>query len=298
MQLSTSAGHRTCRRHGTITVAEESGNWTDALCEQMPSLYHSACRALPRRQKDINPSSRLLILLRVTRLKQKCNLRRQNQGAQDHIACQYPCCVMLQSAVVFRNASFIGDRCDQKLDISLNSDNGKSVRTPTGLYVSRKPTAKSAAANHPNEPTMRVLYNLAVLIGNAAAIGQTPIVSFDGHDDSLFLADGQNAVSIHVDAAEWPGVFRAANDLALDFGRVTGLNGTVTGPNATISHINTSGHGVIIVGTLGRSATIDRLVRQGRLNISSIQGQWEAFQSAVIRDPVNDVHEALVIVGK
>jgi hypothetical protein len=40
------------------------------------------------------------------------------------------------------------------------------------------------------------------------------------------------------------------------------------------------------------------LVRQGRLNISSIQGQWEAFQSAVIRDPVNDVHEALVIVGK
>jgi hypothetical protein len=200
--------------------------------------------------------------------------------------------------VVFRNASFTGDRCDQKLDISLNSDNGKSVRMPTGLYVSRKTTAKSAATNHPNEPTMRVLYSLAVLIGNAAAIGQTPIVSFDGHDDSLFLADGQNAVSIHVDAAEWPGVIRAANDLALDFGRVTGLNGTVTGPNATISHINTSGHGVIIVGTLGHSATIDRLVRQGRLNISSIQGQWEAFQSAVIRDPVNDVHEALVIVGK
>lgn len=98
---------------------------------------------------------------------------------------------------------------------------------------------------------MRVLYNLAVLIGNAAAIGQTPIVSFDGHDDSLFLVDGQNAVGIHVDAAEWPGVIRAANDLALDFGRVTGLNGTVTGPNATIA-ISTLQ--VMVSSSLGPSA--------------------------------------------
>jgi hypothetical protein len=145
---------------------------------------------------------------------------------------------------------------------------------------------------------MKVLYSLAVLIGSAAALGQTPIVNFDGQDDSLFLADGHNAISIHVATAEWPGVIRAANDLALDFGRVTGLNGTVTGPNAPTRQANTSGHGVIVVGTLGHSAIIDRLVEQGRLNVSSIQGQWEAFQSAVIRDPVSGVREALVIVGE
>jgi hypothetical protein len=145
---------------------------------------------------------------------------------------------------------------------------------------------------------MKVLYSLAVLIGSAAALGQTPIVNFGGQDDSLFLADGHNAINIHVDAAEWPGVIRAANDLALDFGRVTGLNGIVAGLNATTSQVNTSGHGVIVVGTLGHSAIIDKLVEQGRLNVSSIQGQWEAFQSAVIRDPVSGVREALVIVGK
>jgi hypothetical protein len=76
------------------------------------------------------------------------------------------------------------------------------------------------------------------------------------------------------------------------------LNGTVAGLNATTSQVNTSGHGVIVVGTLGHSAIIDRLVEQGRLNVSSIQGQWEAFQSAVIRDPVSGVREALVIVGE
>lgn len=144
---------------------------------------------------------------------------------------------------------------------------------------------------------MKLLYNLAVLIGSTAAIGQTPIVNFHAQDDNLFLADAQNAINIQVDAAEWPGVVRAAKDLALDFGRVTGLNGSVTGLNATVSYAKKSGGGVIIAGTLGHSAIIDGLVEQGRLNVSSIRGQWEAFQSTVVQNPMSGVQEALVIIG-
>jgi Glycosyl hydrolase family 115/Gylcosyl hydrolase family 115 C-terminal domain len=54
---------------------------------------------------------------------------------------------------------------------------------------------------------------------------------------------------------------------------------------------------VILVGTLGRSEYIDRLVSQGALDVSAIRGAWEAHLMRVVTKPFPGVDQALVIVG-
>lgn len=159
--------------------------------------------------------------------------------------------------------------------------------------------------------------------GSATAVEsfRKPTVGTQGGNGSTLLASRGSAVQILADAADWPGVLRAANDLAVDFGRVTGTNGTltasgtgtanasaifnVTGINADWS-VGSSGNststsataGTIIVGTIGNSSLIDNLIASGQLDVSAIKGQWEAYVSAVVESAGNGTGEALVIAGK
>lgn len=133
---------------------------------------------------------------------------------------------------------------------------------------------------------------LVALATHAFAIGQNPTVAFEPVSGSLALASKDQAVQIIIENGDWMAVKKAANDLALDFGRVTGRNGTVLEADATIG----SG-GVIIVGTLGRSPIIDQLAKSGKIQTNATIGQWESFTSSIVGDPISGVSRALVIVG-
>lgn len=55
----------------------------------------------------------------------------------------------------------------------------------------------------------------------ADALGQQPVVSFKGDKRSLKLAGaGSPPGLIILDANDWPGVLRAGQDLAVNFGRI------------------------------------------------------------------------------
>lgn len=80
-----------------------------------------------------------------------------------------------------------------------------------------------------------------------AALGQQPIISFNGSSGDFQIAGGSiSAGQIMVSENDYWGVIRAAGDLALDFGRVTGQNYTLstdsrlTGSNTTISNSTSS----------------------------------------------------------
>ena len=53
----------------------------------------------------------------------------------------------------------------------------------------------------------------------------------------------------------------------------------------------------IIVGTLGRHALIDRLVREGRLDVTGVRGEWEAYVHQIVDSPAPGIDRALVIAG-
>jgi hypothetical protein len=137
---------------------------------------------------------------------------------------------------------------------------------------------------------------LVCLLPLAAALGQQQIIAFENSPGNLLLGSRSSHAQIIVDASEWAGVTRAANDLAADFGRVTGTNGTVT-TSQNLAPSNSSGITRIIVGTLGQSDLINSLVSTNIVDASAIEGQWEAFQSQVIQNPISGVSSALVIVG-
>lgn len=153
----------------------------------------------------------------------------------------------------------------------------------------------------------------ASFIASTLAIGQKPTINFDGN--GMELSSGGSAVQVMCEQNDWPAVLRVCDDLAMDFGRVTGVNGSVmllTGGSgspmnasmiynitgrSTFAMNGGSGGGAIIAGTIGNSSIIDQLVNQGKIDVSDIQGTWEAYTSAMVENPMDGVPQAMVIAG-
>lgn len=99
---------------------------------------------------------------------------------------------------------------------------------------------------------------------------------------------------------DWPGVIRAANDLAEDFHRATGHGLTVQLQDAAATSASTStpkSKFAILIGTIGKSNLIDGLIKSGKIDVSKVTGKWESFQTQIVKDPLPGVTSALVIAG-
>ena len=123
------------------------------------------------------------------------------------------------------------------------------------------------------------------------AIGQEQYLDNSYHAGDFVLVERNGAAPIYVDGADYAGVVRAAGDLRADIQRVTNRIPAIA-RGASIAAAN-----VILVGTLGRSELIDRLVRDHAIDVSSVAGQWESFLVQVVQKPFPGVDSALVIVG-
>ncbi len=102
---------------------------------------------------------------------------------------------------------------------------------------------------------------------------------------------GARTAPICVDAADWPGVVRAAGDLQADIERVTGRRPGLESAAAP------KGESVIIIGTIGKSRLVDRLVSTGRIDVAKVKGRWEAYLIQAVNAPFPGVARALVIAG-
>jgi len=135
------------------------------------------------------------------------------------------------------------------------------------------------------------LLGLTVAVRSFAGVGDEAFVSFAPQAGAVTLAERGAATPILVDNTDWPGVIRAAGDLAGDVQRVTGVAPVLSaGVTKRLPH-------AVIVGTLGRSPLVDGLVRAGKLDASAITGRWEAFTIAVVDKPLAGVDRAVVIAG-
>ena len=105
------------------------------------------------------------------------------------------------------------------------------------------------------------------------------------------LAVNGRVAPLYVSDADFPGVARAARDLQADLGRVTGTEPTLA--TDTVPGAHTS----VIIGTIGRSPLIDRLVRERKLDTRGLAGRWESFVVQVVPKPQPGVDQALVIAG-
>ena len=89
------------------------------------------------------------------------------------------------------------------------------------------------------------------------------------------IAKGGKTAQIVVDENDWKGVIRAARDLGDDVRKVTGTASSVV--NDAVP-----GQPSILAGTIGKSKIIDRLVRQKKIDVKTVCGQWESYLIDVV----------------
>jgi hypothetical protein len=101
----------------------------------------------------------------------------------------------------------------------------------------------------------------------------------------------QTAAPIYIDPADFAGVLRAAEALQADIRRVTGQKPTLLRASGQLpAH-------VVLIGSLGKSEIVNRLVQSNKIDVSAIAGKWESFILQVVEHPLPGVESALVIAG-
>lgn len=106
--------------------------------------------------------------------------------------------------------------------------------------------------------------------------------------DGFTLIEGGQPVSLLVDTTDNSAVRIAARNLQADFGRVAGREpALLSAPQ---------GRRLVIVGTL-ESRYIGRLVKEKKLDASSLKGKHEMYLMTTVLQPMEGVDEALVIAG-
>jgi len=105
-------------------------------------------------------------------------------------------------------------------------------------------------------------------------------ISVDGKSTPLFIS-----------AKDWPGVIRAFKDLQTDIGKVTS-----SVPELYTDNLPKSKE-IIIAGTIGKNAEIDKLIVDKKIDVTGITGNWETFLIQVVKKPMKGVKKALLIVG-
>jgi hypothetical protein len=138
-------------------------------------------------------------------------------------------------------------------------------------------------------PIVALLLTLATHL--AHALTTNSFVSAKRSSDSFTLFARGKAADIIVDANDWPGVVRVATDLQTDINRVSGIMPTLT------HKADQLGKTAIIVGTIGKSAAIERLAREKKIDVGDIAGKWEASLVQVVKHPFPGVESALIIAG-
>jgi hypothetical protein len=139
--------------------------------------------------------------------------------------------------------------------------------------------------------SLMVLFCTLTMGTNAYSLGQYQYVETRARENNFVIASHSRATPIYVDAHDDPGVLRAVKDLQSDILKVTNCSAEV------IHSTDRAGSAVILVGSLGRSAILDQLIRDGKLNVGSIAGKWESFLIQTVLHPFPGVSSALVIAG-
>jgi glycosyl hydrolase family 115 (putative glucuronidase)/glycosyl hydrolase family 115 len=145
-------------------------------------------------------------------------------------------------------------------------------------------------------PTVAPLLALALIAPLPAVPAPHPdhpsgYVAFQGGPGRFPVVAGRRAAPIVVSTADHAGVIRVTDDMRSDLAQVTGVRPVVAYDNVP------SGADPVIIGTLGKSPLIDRIVARGRLDVRDLRGTWETTIEQVVTDPLPGVRRAFVIAG-
>jgi Glycosyl hydrolase family 115/Gylcosyl hydrolase family 115 C-terminal domain len=136
-----------------------------------------------------------------------------------------------------------------------------------------------------------IIFAALAVPSNVYGLGEERYVETTDKAGNFVIVHEKHAVILYVDANDYLGVVRAVTDLQADIRRVTGCT------PAIVHESENHGPSVILIGTLGKSAVIDGLVRAGKIDASAIAGKLESFVIQTVPHPFPGITSALVIAG-
>ena len=116
------------------------------------------------------------------------------------------------------------------------------------------------------------------------------IVKETNGEQSFPLVSLKDKASISYDENDFEVVKEVARLFAQDIYNVTGKKITLSGKMETAAY-------TIIIGTIGRNYYINRLISEGKLDVSPICNGWEQYIIQTLDNPDKKTKKALVIAG-
>ncbi len=132
---------------------------------------------------------------------------------------------------------------------------------------------------------------LGVFPSISLALGDQPYVTFKPEAGSFELAGKNQLAKLYMDADDYVGIRHALDDLQVDIERVTDRR------PARVTSIDDIEGPAVIVGSIDKSQIIQRLITEGKIDASDIEGQWEGYLIQHVSNPLPNVKQALVIAG-
>ena len=127
--------------------------------------------------------------------------------------------------------------------------------------------------------------------GFAQSPGNKSYISLKKVKGFFPLSANGSVAPVYTGEEEYPGVLIAVKSLLADIKSVT-----KTTPQLLSGKISNSKE-IVLIGTIGKSSLIDKLIQQKKLNVNGIKGEWEAHITQVIKNPLPGIRQALVIAG-
>jgi hypothetical protein len=142
-------------------------------------------------------------------------------------------------------------------------------------------------------PALLVLLSILPLLPvySVYAIGGESYIRFEKVKGGFPLSVFGRSAPLCVSSKDYPGVLLILKAFQNDIAHVTGAR-----PDIFTDKVPSSKE-IIIVGTLGRSPLVDKLVQEKKFSSRGIAGEWESFLIQSVEKPLPGVDRALVIAG-
>ena len=125
-----------------------------------------------------------------------------------------------------------------------------------------------------------------------AAVGEPTYVTATSAENQFVLSNfKKGSTPLVISSEDYPGVITALKNLKTDISKVTGREPEIIYTN------NPNQKEIVIVGTIGKSAILDQLIKNKKLDVKAILGKWESFVIQTVDFPLPGVGKALVIAG-
>jgi len=138
---------------------------------------------------------------------------------------------------------------------------------------------------------LKIILLVVAIFSVSFAFAQVSLSNTGNRTNEIELIGSASVASIYYDQQDAAVVQKAASFLASDIELVTGKKPQVS----TLQKKMASNS--VIIGTLGQNELIDKLVKEKKLDVSSLVGKWESYLIQIVKNPAPGVKKALVVVG-